>query len=58
MPLACHLNLTDHRLQLAARLTEDPSVSVLLLEAGGSAEKLPINVPVGSGASRGDGFQI
>ncbi|MFZ4067693.1 MAG: lycopene cyclase family protein, partial [Phenylobacterium sp.] len=34
---------------LAARLTEDPSVRVLLLEAGGKDNSLMIRMPAGVG---------
>ena len=33
---------------LANRLSEDPNVSVVLLEAGGNSDTLLVNMPVGS----------
>ena len=39
---------------LAARLTEDPSVRVLLLEAGGKDNSLMVRMPAGVGGLIGD----
>ncbi|MEM9724365.1 MAG: GMC family oxidoreductase N-terminal domain-containing protein [Pseudomonadota bacterium] len=43
---------------LAARLTEDPSVSVCLLEAGGKGDHLLIRMPMGLAAMMGDKLKL